>query len=89
MKTLYDLLDALPEDDADGLKRLTEAIGQHVQIIGDDYLVTNAERVEAAARARTVNAVLIKLNQAGTVTETRAALQAGKRAGSPPRGRRE
>jgi enolase len=73
--------DPLAEDDADGLQRFTAAVGQRVQVIGDDYLVTNAARVEAAARERSVNAVLIKLNQAGTVTETVAALQAGKRAG--------
>jgi enolase len=78
---IVSLEDPLAEDDAEGFKRLTAAIGQGVQVIGDDYLVTNAGRVEAAARERAVNAVLIKLNQAGTVTETLAALQAGKRAG--------
>jgi enolase len=73
--------DPLGEDDAEGLRRFTAAVGAHVQVIGDDYLVTNAARVEQAAAQRDVNAVLIKLNQAGTVTETRAALDAGKRAG--------
>ena len=73
--------DPFAEDDAEGLRRFTAAVGQRIQVIGDDYLVTSAERVEAAAREGTVNAVLIKLNQAGTVSETLAALEAGKRAG--------
>ena len=73
--------DPLAEDDTEGLQRFTAAVGQRVQVIGDDYLVTNAARVEAAARACSVNAVLIKLNQAGTVSEALAALQAGKHAG--------
>jgi enolase len=73
--------DPLAEDDPVGLARFTAAVGHRVQVIGDDFLVTNAARVEAAARARQVNAVLIKPNQAGTVTETLAALRAGQAAG--------
>jgi enolase len=73
--------DPLAEDDAEGLRRFTAAAGGKVQIVGDDYLVTNARRVEEAAAAGICNAVLIKPNQAGTVTETKAALDAGKAAG--------
>ena len=73
--------DPFGEDDRDGWIAFTRAAGTRVQIIGDDYLTTNAARVEAAARDRACNAVLIKPNQAGTVTETLAALQAGKAAG--------
>lgn len=73
--------DPLAEDDAEGMKKFTAAAGTRVQIIGDDFLVTNADRVRAAAAAGACNAVLIKPNQAGTVTETKAALDAGKRAG--------
>jgi enolase len=73
--------DPLAEDDPQGLRRFTAAVGGKVQVIGDDFLVTSAARVAEAAADRTVNAVLIKINQAGTVTETRAALEAGKRAG--------
>ncbi len=73
--------DPLAEDDADGMKKFTAAAGSKVQIIGDDFLVTNAARVRNAATAGACNAVLIKPNQAGTITETRAALDAGKRAG--------
>jgi enolase len=73
--------DPLSEDDRDGWIAFARAAGARVQIIGDDYLTTNAARVAAAAADRACNAVLIKPNQAGTVTETRAALDAGLRAG--------
>ncbi|HEY5929170.1 MAG TPA: phosphopyruvate hydratase [Burkholderiales bacterium] len=73
--------DPVAEDDTAGMKKFTAAAGKRIQIIGDDYLVTSASRVEAARAAGACNAVLIKPNQAGTVTETRAALDAGKRAG--------
>jgi len=73
--------DPLAEDDPMGFRQFTEMHGSRCQVIGDDFLVTNAIRVEAAASARTLNAVLIKPNQAGTISEARAALTAGKRAG--------
>jgi enolase len=73
--------DPLAEDDADGLRRFTAAVGHRVQIIGDDFLVTNAERVREAAARGACNAVLIKPNQAGTVSETKAALDAARAAG--------
>jgi len=73
--------DPLAEDDAEGMKRFTAAAGGGVQIVGDDFLATSAARVKDAAAFGACNAVLIKPNQAGTVTEARAALDAGKRAG--------
>jgi len=73
--------DPLAEDDPEGLRRFTAAVGDRIQIIGDDFLVTSAARVEAAAQDATVNAVLIKVNQAGTVTEAKAALDAGRHVG--------
>jgi enolase len=73
--------DPLAEDDMPGMNLFTLAMGDRLQIIGDDYLVTNAPLVQQAAQERACNAVLIKPNQAGTVTETRAALEAGKVAG--------
>jgi enolase len=73
--------DPLAEDDMPGMNLFTLAMGDRLQIIGDDYLATNAALVEQALRERACNAVLIKPNQAGTITETRAALQAGKAAG--------
>jgi enolase len=71
--------DPLAEDDGDALARFTRTVGDRVQVIGDDFLVTNAARVAAAAARGACNAVLVKPNQAGTVTEARAALDAGKR----------
>ncbi len=73
--------DPLAEDDRTGMMRFTAAAGDRVQIIGDDYLTTNAERVKAAIADRACNAVLLKPNQSGTVTEARAALDAAKTAG--------
>jgi enolase len=73
--------DPLAEDDAEGMRRFTAMAGGKVQIIGDDLLVTNAARVMEAARTGVCNAVLLKPNQAGTVTETRAAFDAGKASG--------
>lgn len=73
--------DPLAEDDAAGFIAFTGRFGRTCQVIGDDFLVTNAARVEAAAAAHAANAVLVKPNQAGTLTETRAALDAGKAAG--------
>lgn len=73
--------DPLAEDDEAGFIAFTRRFGASCQVIGDDFLVTNAARVEAAAVSHAANAVLVKPNQAGTLTETRAALDAGKAAG--------
>ncbi len=61
--------DPLAEDDVAGNQAFTKAFGDKVQIIGDDYLVTNAELVRQAAKDKACNAVLVKVNQAGTVSE--------------------
>jgi enolase len=73
--------DPLAEDDPDGLARFTASVGDRLQVIGDDFLVTNADLVDRAAANGNVNAVLIKVNQAGTVSEAKAACAAAKRAG--------
>lgn len=73
--------DPLAEDDTEGMIAFTQAVGAKVQVIGDDYLVTNAARVTKAFEQKACNAVLIKPNQAGTITETLAALQAAKACG--------
>ncbi len=73
--------DPLAEDDEAGLIEFTRRFGARCQVIGDDYLVTNAARVTHAAGIQAVNSALIKLNQAGSVTETRAALDAARAAG--------
>ncbi|MBI2770903.1 MAG: phosphopyruvate hydratase [Burkholderiales bacterium] len=73
--------DPLAEDDEQGLVAFTQAVGHRVQVVGDDYLVTDAGRVRNAAALGACNCALIKPNQAGTVTETRAALDAAQAAG--------
>ena len=73
--------DPLAEDDTDGFRAFTEACGDRVQVVGDDLIVTDAARIDHAARQRLCNTALIKPNQAGTITETRAALDAARTAG--------
>jgi enolase len=73
--------DPFGEDDTEGWAMFAREARGRVQIVGDDYLTTNALRVNAAAADRACNAVLVKVNQAGTLTEAKAALDAGKRAG--------
>jgi enolase len=73
--------DPVAEDDDQGMVSFTAKLGDRIQIIGDDYLVTSAARVAAAASRGACNAVLLKPNQAGTVTETKAALAAARTAG--------
>jgi len=73
--------DPLAEDDAEGFAAFTRAVGHRVQVVGDDFLVTDAARVRAAAAAGAANTVLIKPNQRGTLTETRAAWDAAREAG--------
>ncbi len=73
--------DPVAEDDTEGMIAFTQAVGDTVQVIGDDYLVTNAARVREAAANKACNAVLIKPNQAGTISETLDALQAAKACG--------
>jgi enolase len=62
--------DGLAEDDWDGWKLLTEALGDRIQLVGDDLFVTNMTRLQKGIDSGTANAILIKLNQIGTVTET-------------------
>ena len=71
--------DPFGEDDRVAWIRFAEVAGSRVQIVGDDYLTTRAADVDRAALDHACNAVLVKPNQAGTLTEARAALDAGKR----------
>ncbi|MEY3668645.1 MAG: phosphopyruvate hydratase [Pseudomonadota bacterium] len=73
--------DPVAEDDEAGMRQFTARWGTQIQIIGDDYLVTRADLVEAAAGEGACNAVLLKPNQVGTVSETAAAMQAADRHG--------
>jgi len=67
--------DGLDEDDWEGWKKLTEAIGDKVQLVGDDLFVTNTKRLERGIKERSANSILIKVNQIGTLTETIEAVQ--------------
>ena len=73
--------DPLAEDDAAGFAAFTAKLGHRIQIVGDDFLVTEAARIQAAAAQGAANTVLIKPNQRGTLTETREAWEAAKACG--------
>ena len=73
--------DGLGEDDWEGWKLMTETLGGRIQIVGDDLFVTNPERIKKGIKLGVANAVLIKLNQIGTLTETLDAIQTAHRAG--------
>lgn len=73
--------DPVAEDDSEGFQRLMGIVGEQIAVVGDDLLVTDAVRVAQAAAARQCNALLVKPNQAGTLSEAKAALDAAHRAG--------
>ena len=73
--------DPLAEDDAEGLRRFTAATGPGIQVVADDFICTGAERIRSAAAHGACNTALIKPNQAGTLSETRAAFDAARAAG--------
>jgi len=78
---LVSIEDGLAEDDWDGWRGLTAALGERVQLIGDDLFATNLERLERGIAARAANAVLVKMNQIGTLTETLAVADRARSAG--------
>lgn len=73
--------DGLAQDDWESWKLITQELGDRIQIVGDDLLVTNPERVRRAIKEKAANALLVKLNQIGTLTETIEAVEACHRAG--------
>jgi enolase len=73
--------DGLSEDDWEGWNKLTAAVGQKVQLVGDDLFVTNTERLAKGIAEGTGNSILVKVNQIGTLTETFDAIEMAKRAG--------
>jgi len=73
--------DGLAQDDWEGWKALTDAIGDKVQLVGDDLFVTNTERLQRGIEEGVANSILIKLNQIGTVTETIRAIELARRHG--------
>lgn len=76
--------DGLAEDDWDGWAALTQALGSRIQLVGDDIFVTNPMRIARGMEENSANAVLIKLNQIGTVTETLQAIQMTQQCGWRP-----
>jgi enolase len=75
------LEDGLAEDDWAGWKLLNQALGSKIELVGDDIFVTNVRRIERGIKEGVANAVLIKLNQIGTLTETIAAIETARKAG--------
>ena len=73
--------DGLAEEDWSGWRKLTDRLGNQIQLVGDDLFVTNPERLTRGIEAKCANSILIKLNQIGTLTETLDAIEIAKRAG--------
>ncbi|HWR50899.1 MAG TPA: phosphopyruvate hydratase [Bryobacteraceae bacterium] len=73
--------DGMAEDDWTGWKAITDALGDKIQLVGDDLFVTNVERLSRGIKAGVANSILIKLNQIGTVTETLASIRMASEAG--------
>jgi enolase len=75
---IFSIEDGMAEDDWDGWKALTSALGSRVQLVGDDLFVTNTARLQRGIDTGVANAILIKVNQIGTLTETLEAIELGR-----------
>lgn len=78
---LFSIEDGLDENDWEGWKKMTQELGDHLQLVGDDLFVTNTERLQEGIRKKAGNAILIKLNQIGSLSETLSAIYMAQRAG--------
>ena len=78
---IFSIEDGLSEDDWEGWKLLTERLGKHVQLVGDDLFVTNTKRLEMGIQKGVANSILIKVNQIGTLTETVRAVKLAEKNG--------
>jgi enolase len=78
---LVSIEDPLDEEDWDGWKTMTDRLGDRVQLVGDDLFVTNPERLQRGIESRTANALLVKVNQIGSLTETMDAVELAHRSG--------
>ena len=78
---IYSIEDGLDEEDWEGWQMMTEALGDKIQLVGDDLFVTNTERLEQGIRMGCGNSILIKLNQIGSVSETLEAIKMAHKAG--------
>jgi enolase len=84
LSDLYPIIsieDGLDENDWDGWAALTDALGERVQLVGDDLFVTNTERLGRGIESGVANSILIKVNQIGTITETLDAIEMAHRSG--------
>ena len=75
---IYSIEDGMSEDDWDGWVKLTEKIGDKIQLVGDDLFVTNIKRLKTGIEKKAANAILVKLNQIGTLSETIDTIKLGK-----------
>ena len=75
---IFSIEDPLGEDDFAGFTKITEKIGDKVQIVGDDLFVTNQERLRSGIKSKSGNAILIKPNQIGSISETMEAIRLAK-----------
>jgi enolase len=78
---LVSIEDGLDEDDWDGWARLTNSLGDRVQLVGDDLFVTNSQRLKRGIDEGVANSILVKVNQIGTLSETIEAVRMAERAG--------
>jgi enolase len=78
---IVSLEDGLAEDDWEGWKKLTELVGDKIQLVGDDLFVTNTQRLQEGIDKSIANSILIKVNQIGTVSETLDAIDLARRNG--------
>ena len=78
---IISLEDGMDEEDWEGWKLLTERLGEHLQLVGDDLFVTNVERLRRGIEAGVANSILVKLNQIGTLSETLAAMRLAAQSG--------
>jgi enolase 1/2/3 len=78
---IVSLEDGMDEEDWDGWKLLTDRLGEHLQLVGDDLFVTNTERLERGIDSGVANSILVKVNQIGTLTETLDAVNTARSAG--------
>jgi enolase len=78
---IVSLEDGMAEEDWDGWEALTESLGEHLQLVGDDIFVTNTERLKRGIDTGVANSILVKVNQIGTLTETLDAMRMAREAG--------
>ena len=79
--SILSIEDGLFEDDWDGWQKLTKRIGDRIQLVGDDLFVTNTKRLDAGIKLKAANAILVKVNQIGTLSEAMEAIEMAQKNG--------